>query len=415
METQLKTQPKIFISYRRHFDAPGFALKLYSDLVARFGAENVFKDLHDIEPGDDFVEEISKQVDDCRVFLAVIGPSWVSILNRKRAEKDRDFVLLELSNALLRRHRDKKSILIIPVLVNGAEMPDESELPENLKELTNLNQYSLPEEYWEPGVDRLTKKLEDVLGITSKIKPNISSADLAALEQLQQSTSKSRPLNFAYGVFGGGIGGLLVGATVGAIYSRQYADIPWWRFSVAGLVGLVVGATGGAFISYGVTKAAKFLKGVGYASVIGGVLLGAIGGVPTLVLGGLIFFGAAQAAASDPVLNAMVGGNLLHPFLIAAAVCGSSFFIGLGLLNPTRHKLVLNVFINALVTVGMLMLAIGALAANLERIGKMLNGSSASSPQILMFGPLFGVLAGLQVGLAVWAYNRLTRSADLNA
>src|ERR1043166_2156388 len=414
----METQPRIFISYRRHNDAPGFALKLYSDLVERFGAENVFKDLHDIEPGEDFVEKICKQVDACRVFLAVIGQGWVSTLDRKRKEKERDFVLLELSNALLRRARDQGSILIIPVLVNDAEMPAESDLPENLRVLATLNQYSLPEEYWEPGLDRLTKTLEEVLGITAKIKPNISSAEAAASGQLQQTTqliSKSRPLNFFHGVFGGGIGGLLVGAMVGAIYSRQYADIPWWRFSVSGLVGLAVGAAGGAFISYGITKSAKILKEVGYSSIIGGFLGGAIGGVPTLVLGGLIFFAAAQAAESDPVLKAIVGGNLLHPFLIATAVCGSSFFIGLGLLNPTRQRIVLSVFINACVTVGMLMLCIGALAYTLKRIGDMLSVSSASSPQILIFGPLFGVVAGLQVGLAVWAYDRLTRSADLNA
>lgn len=409
----METQPNIFINYRRHDDAPGFALQLYKDLEKRFGPEQVFKDLRNIGPGEDFVESFSKQVNCCRVFLVVIGKDWLSILDKKRDEKRKDFVRLELRSALERRAQNEQSILIIPVLVDGADMPGEPELPDDLKKLAALNEYSLPEEYWETGIDRLATRLEEVLGITAKI--NVSSASKVASERIPQTipeTAQSKPLNFLFGVLGGGIGGLLVGAIVGAIYSRQHAEIPWWRFTIAGAVGLVVGALGGGFISYGITKAAKVLKGSGYASIIGGVLGGAVGGIPMLIIGGLIFFWPVKEGHVDPVLNAIGGGEFLHPLLIATAVAGSSFFIALGVLNPTRNRL-LSVFIIACVTIGMLMLAFGVIAPNLQNIEAMLNVTSPLAPQVLIFGPLCGVFAGLQVGLALWACDRLIGSADV--
>jgi len=408
----MEPQPKIFINYRRHDDGPGYALQLYKELAARFGAQHVFKDLRDIEPGEDFLESCSHEVDRCRVFLVVIGRKWLSILTERDTAKKKDVVRLELRSAL-KRADNKQSILIIPVLVDGAEMPAESALPEDLKSLSKWSEYLLPEEYWETGIDQLVQKLQEPLGVVAKPKSNPASAGEVGTDH-PVPISTSKPLSFAFGVFGGGIGGLLMGAMVGAIYSRQHPDIPWWRFTVSGLVGLVAGAAGGAFISYGITKAARVLRGSG-SPIIGGVLGGALGGIPTLVLGGMIFFVWEKASPADPVLNAIAGGELLHPLLIITAIAASSFFIALGLLSPPRHKRLLSVFVIACVTIGMLMLGVGVVAANLTNLGRMLNDSPALSSLVLIFGPLFGVFAGLQVGMALWAHDRLTSNASSNA
>ena len=45
---------RVFISYRRQ-DTAWPARQLYDVLVAELGADRVFKDVDDIEPGDDFV------------------------------------------------------------------------------------------------------------------------------------------------------------------------------------------------------------------------------------------------------------------------------------------------------------------------------------------------------------------------
>ena len=68
----------------------------------------------------------------CDVLLAIIGPNWIDVTNKKgdrRLHDPRDFVAVEIAAALAR------NIRVIPVLFDGARMPDESELPESLKPL----------------------------------------------------------------------------------------------------------------------------------------------------------------------------------------------------------------------------------------------------------------------------------------
>jgi len=62
----------IFIGYRRD-DSAGHARALFDRLRAHFGAELVFMDVTDIEPGMDFTEVLDKAIGSCDVLLAVIG------------------------------------------------------------------------------------------------------------------------------------------------------------------------------------------------------------------------------------------------------------------------------------------------------------------------------------------------------
>jgi hypothetical protein len=52
---------RIFIAYRRQ-ESAWPARQLYDVLVEHFGAEQVFKDVYNIEPGDDFVERITTYI-----------------------------------------------------------------------------------------------------------------------------------------------------------------------------------------------------------------------------------------------------------------------------------------------------------------------------------------------------------------
>ena len=119
---------RVFISYRRQ-DSAWPARQLYEALAARFGASNIFKDVDDIEPGEDFVDKITAAVAQCDVLLALIGPHWMSMADGKgqrRLDDPEDFVRVEIGAALARNVR------VIPILIDGAPMPPAAELTPDL-------------------------------------------------------------------------------------------------------------------------------------------------------------------------------------------------------------------------------------------------------------------------------------------
>ena len=75
----------------------------------------------EMAPGVDFVERITTAVGSCRVLLVVIGPQWATSRTTaaSRIADPADFVRLEVETALRRA-----DVTVIPVLVEGARMPD---------------------------------------------------------------------------------------------------------------------------------------------------------------------------------------------------------------------------------------------------------------------------------------------------
>jgi hypothetical protein len=67
----------VFISDRRD-DAGGHARRLSDRLIARFGADNVFMDVQDIQPGQNFEQAIEQTLARCDHMLVVIGPRWLA-------------------------------------------------------------------------------------------------------------------------------------------------------------------------------------------------------------------------------------------------------------------------------------------------------------------------------------------------
>ena len=122
---------RIFISYRREETAYP-AGWLFDRLAGRFGGGQVFKDVDSIDPGDDFVDKITRAVGSCDVLLALIGDQWLTITDqdgRRRLDSPEDFVRVEIEAALARNVR------VIPILVDGARMPRADELPDSLAKL----------------------------------------------------------------------------------------------------------------------------------------------------------------------------------------------------------------------------------------------------------------------------------------
>lgn len=148
--------PNIFISYRRD-DAGGYAGRLYDQVSAHFGRENVFIDVATIQPGTDFVDVIEQRVGNCDALIALIGKNWLTSRdeqNRLRLGNADDFVSSEIAAAL------RRNIEVIPVLVGGAKMPLPRELPESLQLLSRRQALEISDQHFARDVLDLISALE---------------------------------------------------------------------------------------------------------------------------------------------------------------------------------------------------------------------------------------------------------------
>lgn len=150
--------PGLFISYRRD-DQAGFAGRLADALGTAFGADNVFRDIEDIRPGDDFVVTLKKQLHGVDVMLVMIGPAWLATSRNgiRRLDDPGDFVRLEIQAGL------ESGKPVIPVLVGGALMPAEADLPPALAGLARRQAVVLSDAGWRGDVERLVTTLRDLL------------------------------------------------------------------------------------------------------------------------------------------------------------------------------------------------------------------------------------------------------------
>ena len=154
--------PKIFISYRRD-DAPGSTGRLYDRLAETFTTDNVFIDVDAILPGVDFVQALDNALKDCDVLLAIIGKNWLEARGsdgQRRLEDPEDFVRIEIATAL------GHDIRVIPVLVDGAEIPSATDLPDMLQPLTRRHAVELSHRRFAADTDLLVRALAQPTGDT---------------------------------------------------------------------------------------------------------------------------------------------------------------------------------------------------------------------------------------------------------
>jgi len=149
----------IFINYRRD-DSPAMAGRLHDRLAQSFGRKNLFMDVDHIPPGVDFVKLLNRQVAACDLFIAVIGPNWLDVRNERgdrRLNAPDDFVTIEIAAALAR------DIRVVPVLVDGARMPQVGDLPESLKPLVNRQAIDLRHAHFGRDAEALVEKIREAL------------------------------------------------------------------------------------------------------------------------------------------------------------------------------------------------------------------------------------------------------------
>lgn len=149
--------PRVFISYR-HDDSSEWTKPLFSELAAHFGSQQLFFDIESILPGVDFVTSILRTLHHCDVLIVVIGPNWVNLLDetgRRRIEDPLDYVRMEIEESF--------SGVVIPVLVGGASMPKEEELPPAIRRLRRWQGIELLADSFKDDVKRLINRIEQLL------------------------------------------------------------------------------------------------------------------------------------------------------------------------------------------------------------------------------------------------------------
>jgi len=171
----------IFISYRRS-DSNDVTGRIYDRLSQHFGRDVVFKDVDSIPFGVDFRTHLNQGVGNCLVLVAVIGSTWLNVAGtdgKRRLDNPDDWVRAEIETALGRE------IPVIPLLVAGASLPREAELPEPLKPLAYRNAaQARPDPDFDHDLKRLIRRLEEVVG-----SPELS-VNLEQVVDIQQPETK---------------------------------------------------------------------------------------------------------------------------------------------------------------------------------------------------------------------------------
>ena len=150
----------IFICYRRGEDAAA-AGRLYDRLEHTFGHEQLFLDVDNIPPGEDFTTFLRQHVAACDVMLVLIGRGWLTATDktgRRRLDNPDDFVRIEIASGLAQGKR------VIPVLVgHDVTMPGPKDLPKELMPLTHRQAIRIAQDRFKDDAERLARVLKKVL------------------------------------------------------------------------------------------------------------------------------------------------------------------------------------------------------------------------------------------------------------
>ena len=171
---------RVFVSYRRE-DTRHVAGRLADRLVERF---QVFMDMDTIEPGTDFTDVIRRAVNDCDVFLSVIGTQWTTVEDergQRRLDDPNDWVVAETAAAL------QRNAPVIPVLVDGARMPARSERPDALASLSSRQGMTLRHESFSADVGRL------IAAIDKRVRATATTAPGSGQRPVAVNPPRSRP------------------------------------------------------------------------------------------------------------------------------------------------------------------------------------------------------------------------------
>lgn len=149
----------IFICYRRD-DNRHAAGRLHDSLRRRFSSDQIFLDVDNIDLGSSFREVIRDRIAASDAILVVIGPDWLDSRDpdgQRRLDDPEDLVRLEIEAGL------QRGILVIPVLIDGAAMPQAVDLPISLRPLASKNGITISHASFQRDSEHLNGALLRVL------------------------------------------------------------------------------------------------------------------------------------------------------------------------------------------------------------------------------------------------------------
>jgi hypothetical protein len=150
----------VFLSYRRKDSGP-WTDRLQERLELRFGDDLVFRDFDDLRVGSDFLSQIRDAIRTADAVLIVIGPQWLARhrgTSASRLHRRGDVLRREIEWAL-----SNERAPVIPVLVGGASMPGERELPASIRGVRAQQARSLGDASWNADCSALLEGLRGIL------------------------------------------------------------------------------------------------------------------------------------------------------------------------------------------------------------------------------------------------------------
>jgi hypothetical protein len=178
---------RVFLSYRR--EDSGIAVQHLRDSLGRLiGEDKIFRDADSIPLGKNFETVIGDAIRAASVCLVIIGPNWLTVARngRRRLDEPEDYVRIEVESAL------GAGIEVIPVLVDGATMPDVKGLPKSIVGLAKLNGQELP---WQTAIAKLGARIDQIerkrLAEEEKLQQERDRLDLTGGKRVRRADWKS--------------------------------------------------------------------------------------------------------------------------------------------------------------------------------------------------------------------------------
>ena len=147
---------RVFINYRWD-DTAEAAQAIFSQLSQHFSISDLFMDTSSIEGGQDWPTRIQEALAASQAMLCLIGRDWMFLqdaIGRRRIDLEEDWVRREIEQAL------KQELLVYPVLIDNAAMPDVYALPDSIKALHARQAVRLSRQTWMSDLRNLVEMLE---------------------------------------------------------------------------------------------------------------------------------------------------------------------------------------------------------------------------------------------------------------
>ena len=113
----------------------------------------------DMRAGTKFPTVLEQRLAECKVMVVLIGPDWLNSRDgqgQRRLDNPDDWVRLEIGHAL------KRNITVIPVRVNGVDLPPKTALPEEIRGLLDHQAVSVSTSSFRSDMAGLSKDIRSI-------------------------------------------------------------------------------------------------------------------------------------------------------------------------------------------------------------------------------------------------------------